>query len=159
MLHKQTKQLIFHRRQIQRFPILEYLSLKQQHLDSICLKFRGTPAEVLRSSEKCIHFCLQYSQFERLGDIIIRSQIQPHDDIHLFIRNCQKHDRHFGNLPHLLAKCKTCPVWQRHIQHQQVIFAFTPQSIRFSYSSGNLQLMSLLLKHKRQSCHQTQIIF
>src|SRR5262245_50169526 len=61
-----------------------------------------------------------FAWFERLGDVIVRSELESHDPIANGPARRQHHDGHSTAFPHFSADGKAIQVWQHHIEDHDI---------------------------------------
>ena len=102
----------------------------------------------------------EFSQLERLCDIVIPAAVQPADNAGLLIRSGKKYDRRrIPGRTHFLTDHEPRAIRKGHIQKKHVIRMVRPQGmLRFPDAPRHIQFKSVLLKRILQAVDQPLVI-
>jgi len=73
----------------------------------------------LRSAQDRLHPRHELPRRERLGDVIVRADLEPDDPVRLLITCSQHHDRHLRACPDVTAHIEAVLAWQTDVEQDE----------------------------------------
>ncbi len=103
-------------------------------------------ARALGATQDGLHAADELARRERLGHVVVGTELQAEDAVDLVPSSRQHDDRHVGVLPDVAREVEAALAGQHHVEHQQLGVNLLEQEGRTCSVLGDVYFVALLLE-------------